>query len=345
MITRALRQSVAPIVCALARPVFGGLGCILALHRVVPETERSVLPSNRALEITPEDLRAILRWLRDDGVDIVRLDEIPDRLRAPSAPRFICLTFDDGYRDNLTHALPILREFGARFAVNITNGFIDRTASVWWYFLEAVVSRGAELQFSWREKLHRYSTATPGEHNQALDAISNLVRGLGLERDQLLRALAEASGIDPLESARRLCLDWEELARLAADPLVTIGAHTRAHHSLNRLSDAEIANEVARPREELATRLGREVRHFAYPFGGRNAVDEREFAWAQGCGFSTMVTTRSANLTPADAASLHRLPRLTLSGNYPAVPALRMIVSGVTAWRQRRADRRGGRQP
>jgi peptidoglycan/xylan/chitin deacetylase (PgdA/CDA1 family) len=329
------------MVCALARPLFGGLGCILALHRVVPEGERSVLPSNRALEISPEDLRAVLRWLRKAGVAVVSLDEIPDRLRTASAPRFICLTFDDGYRDNLTYALPVLREFGAPFSVNVTNGFIDRTASVWWYFLETVVSCGTNVQFSWQDQVRRYSTATPSERNQALDAISTLIRGLGVERDQLIRVIAEASGIDPFDSARRLCLDWEELARLAAEPLVTIGAHTRSHHSLNRLSEAEWTDEVARPREELASRLGREIRHFAYPFGGRNAVDEREFAWAQGCGFSTMVTTRPANLAPADAASLHRLPRLTLSGNYPAVPSLRMIVSGVTAWRQRHADRRG----
>ena len=244
MIARTLRQWVSPLVCALARPVFGGLGCIIALHRVVPETERSVLPSNRALEITPEDLRSILRWLREAGVAIVGLDEISDRLRTASAGHFVCLTFDDGYRDNLTHALPILREFGAPFAVNVTNGFIDRTASVWWYFLETVVSRGSELQFAWRDQVHRYSTATPGERNRALDEMATLIRGLGMERDELIGTIAEASGADPLESARRLFLDWDELAALAGEPLVTIGAHTRRHHSLNRHSEEDIADEV-----------------------------------------------------------------------------------------------------
>ena len=136
-------------------------------------------------------------------------------------------------------------------------------------------------------------------------------------------------------ATRRLCLTWDELRQLAADPLVTIGAHTASHHSLNRLTEAELEVEVEEARRELATQLGREVRHFAYPFGGPNAADEREFAAARRSGFTTMLTTRAANLTRDHATALDRLPRITLSGNYPALKALRGAESGRTAWRKR----------
>ena len=137
------------VAAALVRPLLGGLGCIVTLHRVVPEEERSLLPSNRALEITPDDLRAMLQWLERRGVEVIGLDDLPARLREPRPSRFACFTFDDGYRDNLTLALPIFREFGAPFTVNVTNGFIHGTASVWWYFLEEALSAGRPFAFSW----------------------------------------------------------------------------------------------------------------------------------------------------------------------------------------------------
>ena len=174
------------------------------------------------------------------------------------------------------------------------------------------------------------------ERNRALDEISGLIRGLGAPRDELLRAIAEGAGIDACGATPKLCLTWDELRQLAADPLVTIGAHTAAHHSLNRLTEAEIEIEVETAHRELAAQLGREVRHFAYPFGGPNAADEREFALVRRSGFTTMLTTRTANLTPDHAQALDRLPRITVSGNYPALKVLRLAESGLIAWREKR---------
>lgn len=340
MNARRLRDTVWQVAASLARPVLGGLGCIITLHRVVPEKERSPLPDNRALEITPEDLRAMLAYVRRRGLEVLPLDELPGRLATPRGPRFLCFTFDDGYRDNATLALPIFREFAMPFAVNITNRFIDRTASVWWYFLEQALTTAAQpLHFSWQGTEHRFTASTAAERDRALEQIAGLIRSLGAQRDDLLRVIGDAAGIDPCGVTRALCMDWDELRHFAEDPLVTIGAHTAGHHSLNRLTEAEIATEVTIAREELAAQLGREVRHFAYPFGGPNAVDEREFALVRQSGFATMLTTRAGNLTQGHAAQADRLPRLTISGNYPVLKVLRLAESGLAAWREQRRGR------
>jgi len=336
MIVRRLREMALQAACTLLRPVLGGLGCIVTLHRVIPDAERSALPSNRALEITPQDLRVMLEWLQRRGVQAIGLDELPGRLAEPRGPRFICFTFDDGYVDNFTVALPIFREFGVPLAVNVTNGFMAGTTSVWWYFLEEVLAAGKPWQFSWNGAEHRFSAVTVGERNHALDEISGLIRGVGIQRDELIRTIAEAADIDPCGVTRQLCLTWDELREFASDPLVTVGAHTASHHSLNRLTEAEVVAEVEAARCAVAAQLGREIRHFAYPFGGPNAVDEREFAIVRRSGFATMLTTRAANLTRAHAALTDRLPRITLSGNYHALKSLRMAGSGLTAWREKR---------
>src|SRR5215468_7853326 len=85
------------------RPFVGGIGAILTLHHVRP-SRRDAFQPNRLLEVTPSFLEGVLKALRRAQVDIVSLDEMQRRLvERDFRRRFICLTFDDGYRDNLEY--------------------------------------------------------------------------------------------------------------------------------------------------------------------------------------------------------------------------------------------------
>ena len=324
---------------AMTRRVRRGAGCILILHRVIPDAERSLFPQNRALEVRPEELREMLAWVRERGIEPIALDEVPARLEAPREPKFICFTLDDGCRDSLYHALPVFREFDAPFSVNVTNGFVGGTVSVWWYLLEEVLTAGWRLHFRWDGRDYDFLTDTPEARLLAYDEIATLLRGLGTRRDELIAHLAGLTERDPLACTRRTTMTWDEVRQLAADPLATIGAHTHGHHSLNQLTDAEIETEVHEARRALEGEIGRPVRHFAYPFGGRNAVNEREFELVRRGGFTTMLTTRNANLFPEHVRLLDRLPRLGVSGNYPAVETLNLIESGLASTVQWRGQR------
>jgi peptidoglycan/xylan/chitin deacetylase (PgdA/CDA1 family) len=313
------------------RPIYAGTGCIVVLHRVLPRAERSALAENRALEIAVEDLRLLLEWVRAAKLDPVALDAVPERLARPQGRKFIAFTLDDGYRDNLTQALPLFREFGVPFTVNVTTGLVARTASVWWYFLERLLAGRSVVRFSWDNQTQVWPCATPQERDESFAGLAALIRAQRpATRDALLRALGEGSGLDPLGDARQIILTWDEVRQLAAEPLATIGAHTAGHYNLNRLHEAEVRAEMLGAREEIETQLGRPVRHFAYPFGGCSAVNEREFRLAAECGFTTMMTTRIANLFPEHAELLDRLPRLVVSGNYPIISSLGALESGFT---------------
>ena len=334
-----LRAATIRAATVMTRSMRRGVGCVLALHRVIPEAERSLFPQNRALEITPEDLRGMLAWMRGRGIETIALDELPERLMRPREPKFACFTLDDGGNDSLHHALPAFREFDAPFAVNVTNGFVSGKVSVWWYFLEEVLTASWRLRFRWDGRDYDFLTDTPAARLGAYDEIAAIIRGLGVRRDELIARLAEITEVDPLGCTRRTSMTWDEVRQLAAEPLATIGAHTYGHHSLNQLTDSEIEIEVHEARRALEGEIGRPVRHFAYPFGGRNAVNEREFSLVRAGGFTTMMTTRNANLFPEHARLADRLPRLGVSGNYPAVETLRLIESGLVSavqWRGRR---------
>ncbi|MHA1559545.1 MAG: polysaccharide deacetylase family protein, partial [Alphaproteobacteria bacterium] len=86
-----------------------GAGTILTFHRVRPAPSVAFTP-NAHLEVTPDFLGDLVDWAKSDGIDIVTLDEAKRRLSGGSHRRFLVLTFDDGYRDNLQFALPVLKQ-------------------------------------------------------------------------------------------------------------------------------------------------------------------------------------------------------------------------------------------
>lgn len=313
----------------LFRPFFGGIGCILSLHRIVPDEQRSPVAQNRALEIRPKALRSILEWLSRERFDVIRLDEVRSRLAEPRGTKFVCFTFDDGYRDTFTEALPIFRDFGFPFAVNVATGFLDRTASTWWYFLEDVLARLQRLEITWGGEPFEWHWITPDDRSIAFTQIATLIRAQDAQsRDVLLQVIGEAAGVDPLARTRELIMSWEELRQLAGHWHVTIGSHSAGHHVLTRLSDEDLAKELRDSKTMIEARLGKRCQHFAYPFGGRDSAGKREFEAALHADYTTATTTRCANLFKEHAWHLLTLPRLGIDGNFPPLGLFQKLEAG-----------------
>ena len=335
-----LREKSERLLGLLARPIYGGLGSVLRLHRIVAERERSAWSANRSLEITPAELRAVLDWVRRRNFDVLRLDEVRARLASPRGAKFVVFTFDDGYRDTLRTALPIFRDFGMPFTMYVSTGFISRTASVWWYTLEDILAERSELAFVWDGVRRALPLSALDARVRAFADLGALIRAQGTSgRDRLISTICDAAGVDPLGRTRELMLSWEELKAMASEWHVNIGSHGVGHHTLNRLTEDELEAELIEARAELEAQLDRPVRHLAYPFGGRDAVGEREFEMARDADFTTASTSRTANLFHQHAWQLQALPRLTIDGNEPVIAQLRQLECGllpakINRWRR-----------
>jgi peptidoglycan/xylan/chitin deacetylase (PgdA/CDA1 family) len=310
--------------------VLGGIGAILTLHRVRPARNEPFQP-NRTLEVTPQFLEEALVALRRQGLELISLDEMLARLGAgKSNRRFVCLTFDDGYRDNREWAYPILRRHKAAFAIYVPTSFPDRRGNLWWATLETVIASSDHVELVLNEGLRRFACRTSAEKYSALAAIHRALRALPSE--ELMHAtvakLAARSGHDPSAPCSELCMSWHELAELAADPLVTIGAHTVHHRTLGGLAEREARNEMAESAARIEAMLGTRPAHFAYPFGDRTAAGPREFAIARDLGFKTAVTTRPGVLFPEHRDHLTALPRISLNGDMQRLRHLDVLISG-----------------
>jgi peptidoglycan/xylan/chitin deacetylase (PgdA/CDA1 family) len=315
---------------ALLRRFFEGVGAILMLHHVRPPRSSEFQP-NRGLEVSPEFLSHTLDWLRGEAIDIVSLDEMYRRLTEGDFDRrFVCLTFDDGYRDNRQWAYPILTAHQAPFAIYIPTSFPDRRGKLWWLALETVVADNDCVTVTFGDREQRLDCANAAQKREAFETIYWWLRGLAEEDDihAFVEALSARYGVDMAPVGDALCMTWDEIRELAADPLVTIGAHTVNHVMLGKVSEATARAELAASRDVIAAALGKPVSHFAYPYGGPDLVGKREFRIAAELGYKTAVTTRPGVLFAEHAEHLTALPRLSLNGEFQEARYLEVLMSG-----------------
>jgi peptidoglycan/xylan/chitin deacetylase (PgdA/CDA1 family) len=323
--------------------LWGGVGTILTLHHVRPARSASFQP-NRLLEVTPDFLDSALSVLHRQGFELISLDEMHHRLQAGDfRHRFVCLTFDDGYRDNLDWAYPILKRHKAPFAIYVPTSYPDQRGDLWWLTLEAVIAASDRIELVLEDEARHFTCRSTAEKYATMEALHVVLRALPSE--ELVRAtvadLAARAGIDAAAQCAALCMNWRELSQLAADPLVTIGAHTINHPRLRRSSEAIALYEMAQSAARIEAMTGIHPAHLAYPFGDPGAAGPREFALAHQLGFKTAVTTRPGVLFPEHRWHLTALARISLNGEFQRLRYLKVLASGTATavWnRFRRVD-------
>jgi peptidoglycan/xylan/chitin deacetylase (PgdA/CDA1 family) len=312
------------------RPLLGGVGAILMLHNVRP-ARRDRFQPNRLLEVTPRFFERVIRRLRRSGAHLVSMDEVYRRMTERDFPkRFVSVTFDDGYRDTLEFAYPILKKYEVPFTVYVATSFADRVGELWWLALEAVIAQNdlIGLRIEGRDRWFECSSV---EQKRALfDHLYAWLRQLKSEDElrQVVRELATRHRVDIAAFCSNLCMDWQELATLAADPLVTIGAHTVNHPILSKVDDKAVRSELDNSRAVIEAALGVRPQHLAYPVGDRSAAGPREFKIAAELGFKTAVTTRPGVIFRKHAEHLTALPRISLNGDFQRPRYAKVLISG-----------------
>jgi peptidoglycan/xylan/chitin deacetylase (PgdA/CDA1 family) len=320
------------------RPLARGRGVILMMHHVRPHEERAFAP-NRLLEITPEFLDELISLVKQLGFDIIHMDDVARRLTALQQRPFAVFTFDDGYRDNAEYALPVLRRHSVPATLYVTTSFADGHGRLWWLELEEAILRLDRIVFRHDGRSFDLPAGSALEKWRAFDAVYWRLRA-GSEEALLavIGELAQAAGVVSRELTRGLCMDWEELARIAAEPDLAIGAHTCTHPMLAKHDYHTARFEIIACKEKIEKKLKFPVRHFAYPVGDRTSAGVRDFQLAREAGYETAVTTRPGHVFAGHRDHLHALPRVSVNGLHQNRSAMRSLLSGVPflAWNKGR---------
>lgn len=319
---RRLRKTWRRLIDAAARPPL-----ILMYHRIAQDAQDPwnlcVSPANFA-----EQMQIVRRRHKP-----MRLSDLTSQLKQGRCPRAaVVVTFDDGYRDNLLTALPVLEAHDVPATIFCTAGFIGRDESFWWDRLASLVLRPDCLPPTLAlgvggEQLHKtlgnaagYSAAERAadrgkEHD---DNVASPRLCFYREVWAWLRPLAEPDRALALKSIA----DWsagaggqlddapaalsrDQVSRLAASALIEIGAHSVTHAALPALPPAQQRDEIGRSKAQLEQIVGRPVLHFAYPFGDQSPETA---ALVREAGFDSSCTTACGVVRAR--TDLFHLPRI-----------------------------------
>ncbi len=243
-----------------------GVGVIFTLHHVQPARTDEFQP-NKILTVTPEFLDQVIRMVVDRGFDVLSLDEVEKRLAEGDNDRpFACFTFDDGYRDNKQYAYPIFHRYGLPFAIYVPSDFPDGKGDLWWLKLEKVIAALETVEVKMHGAYRHFECRSTAQKEAAFDEIYWWLRSVP-EPDAraIVSELCELHGIDVASLCSDLVMTWDEIRDLARDPLVTIGAHTRRHFAVSKLSASEARLEIEDGVRRIEAELGRPCRHFSFP--------------------------------------------------------------------------------
>lgn len=313
------------------RPFFGGVGAILMLHHVRPQRPDRFQP-NRSFEVTPRFFGRLVRALRRSRLDLISLDEMHRRMiEGDFSRRFVCITFDDAYRDVLQWAYPILKDADAPFAIYVPTSFPDRLGELWWIALEAVIARNDRIGLVINGRDRKFDCETVAEKRTLYHDLYWWLRNRSTEAEMcdVVRRLAAFYQVDVAAFCKEVCLDWSELDQLAADPLVTIGAHTVNHPILGRLTKDAARSEMELSGSVIEAALTVRPAHLSYPYGDHAACGTRDFELAAELGFKTAVTSRAGVLFARHRQRMTALPRIPVDGEFQRMRYLRVLLSGI----------------
>lgn len=292
---------------------------ILIYHRVQPVRD-PMFPHEVTAESFDWQMSALRRHCAPlalaEGIAMMHAGRLPDRA--------VAVTFDDGYADNATVALPILRRHSIPATFFVSPGFLD--GGLMWNdaIIESVRRTACEsldLRIVGEERVVRLG---PQDTRGAIaDLIIRAVKHLPpAERAARVKAIQELSRVS---APTDLMMTSAQVRQLAAAGMA-IGAHTMTHPILLTLDDDRARDEIERSRRELERIIGRPVATFAYP-NGRPGQDytSRDRELVASLGFELAVSTSPGVATRT--SDRFQLPRFTPWDQSPARWLTRLLLA------------------
>ena len=308
-----------------------GEGVILKFERVRPPQPGLFRPL-KSREIAPDRFDLMLNRLRRWNYDFIAIGELSERLRRPGARprRFVCLTFDIGYRDFLVHAWPILKRHNAPATLYVPANFADRLGELWWLALEDIIARNDRIGLFIGGRELRIECRSVTDKNEAFAFLSaTLSAMMPSECSSAIRDLCARYSVDLPAISAQAVMTWPEIARLAADPLLTIGSASLTYPVLSRLDREQSKRELRMGRTVAEGAIGRPVPHLAYPHGTRDTFGRREMTLASELGFASAATAEPGIIKSGDVEMM-ALPRIAWDGRRTSLRAWRALLAGFT---------------
>ncbi|HEY4505502.1 MAG TPA: polysaccharide deacetylase family protein [Candidatus Paceibacterota bacterium] len=220
------------------------------------------------ISLPVENFEEQLLFMKKNGHSFIHFSDLGrsdiKKLRKPTI-----VFFDDGFKDVLVNALPILKKYKIPATVFITTGLVEKTHFLWTLLMRRML-KGKVVKAEAEKK------------------ILEMKKLSGKEREKKIHKMRGEYGFKR-NNETPVFLDWKDV-KLLVDHGVEIGSHGVSHEKMTELSELELFNELSASKAMLKGKIGEKVQSVSYPYGRYNEKVEN---MATSCGYSYGVTTTS----------------------------------------------------
>lgn len=275
---------------------------VLTYHRVLQEYDQ-IIDDLDAVQFT-QQMETLAEYF-----NVLSLGEGLKQVRSGNiSPGAVCITFDDGYRDNYDVALPILQALDLPATFFIATGYLGD--GVMWNDIVIEAIRNTQmLELDLTEiSLGKKSVSSMQNKCELVNQLIGMWRNKPLsERNELALTIKR---IAQVEFKDRIMMTHDEVRALASAGM-EIGGHTMNHPVLtsSHLDDARY--DIEHGKEELEKIINKPVKYFAYPSGrfGKD-YDKDHVDIVKQAGFTAAVSTNDGVVTRASQD--FELPRVSI---------------------------------
>jgi peptidoglycan/xylan/chitin deacetylase (PgdA/CDA1 family) len=238
---------------------------ILAYHKVSPLWENCLFPD---MVVEPAMFESQIKYLKEN-YEIIPLSSLENFFKngRNKKARAAVITFDDGYEDNYTYALPILKQYQIPATIFISTAFIETRKAFWGDILDLISRKAKQLPVSFKYNDNGYTLKMEGKYKfKTFKQIANILKFTDKsEQEAILNLIAGFLQVK-IQDVHSLFLSWKQMNEMQNNNIY-FGAHAHYHQRLSGLDEKTLREELQRPKELLENRLNQKIDDFAYPYG------------------------------------------------------------------------------
>jgi peptidoglycan/xylan/chitin deacetylase (PgdA/CDA1 family) len=223
----------------------------------------------------------------------VTMDDIALFLKGEKTlpPRAVAITFDDGYKDNVRCAAPILNRLGIPATFYVLVEAVDRSIAPWYCLLRNAFWTARNPK--WIDPAGTAHDLTDATTRQAafMQAAGLCSKSSASEREQVVQNATRTLEPEPFPNESGLMMTWDD-ARMLLKSGHIVGSHTMTHPNVAQVSTEEARRELTDSKRKLEIELASPVQHFSYPHPALNPQwNESTLKITEELGYATAVTT------------------------------------------------------
>jgi peptidoglycan/xylan/chitin deacetylase (PgdA/CDA1 family) len=305
----------------------------LAYHRLADPDAPDFDTFKPNVSATPAAFAAQMDFIRP-RFNVVAVSDVLAWLRGqqplPSNP--LLITFDDGYRDNLDYALPILQERNLPAVIFLATDYTGEISPFYWdllaYCFHHTPQTEVDLPLAGRQRW--------GDEKSRAVVMANWLYILKKlpddEKRLIIKQLPQTLAVSiPADAFAGLHLTWDQVRTLVAAG-VDMGAHTESHPILTRISLDQARREVTGSKKRIEAEINRPVTTFAYPNGLAADFNPALQRLLQQTGFEAAFTLLPGPARPAEVRRTPLAVRRILIQHKDTLPRFAAKVIGLPRW-------------